>query len=195
MTQRIEVEQKFAAGDFAAMESRLAGLGASVSDAKLEADLYFAHPARDFAATDEALRIRRSGESAWITYKGPKIDTTTKTRREIDLPLAGGSDRYASWRALVEALGFRPVAEVVKHRRKAIVAWEGRHVEVSLDQVDEVGTFVELEIVTEAGDVDRAKAHLASLAQALELAGNERRSYLELLLSRRGGAEKHSSSV
>lgn len=181
---RMEVEQKFPVNDLAAVESRLKALGAELSDPKREVDLYYAHPARDFAATDEALRIRRRGGAGFITYKGPKIDATTKTRREIDLPLPEGPEGCGPWAALLEALGFRPVAEVGKDRRKALVTWEGRRVEVSLDRVDQVGAFVELELVTDAAEVAAAKARIASLAERLGLSGSERRSYLELLLAR-----------
>jgi len=187
--ERMEVELKFPVEDLAAVESRLAALGAEFSGPRREMDLYYAHPARDFAATDEALRIRRRGGDGFITYKGPKIDATTKTRREIDLRLPGGLEGVGPWSALLEALGFRPVAEVGKDRRKAMVDWEGRRVEVSLDQVDQVGTFVELELVTDAAGVDAAKACIASLALRLGLLASERRSYLELLLTRRSCRE------
>jgi adenylate cyclase class 2 len=185
----MEVEQKFPAVDLAAIEVRLRAMGVSISSPKGELDLYFTHPARDFASTDEALRIRRSGGSSWITYKGPKIDATTKTRREIDLALPEGAEARAAWIALIEALGFRPIAEVSKQRRKALVEWEGRQIEVSLDRVENVGTFVELELVTDMADVARAKACIASLAESIGLSGSERRSYLELLLERRGRHE------
>jgi adenylate cyclase class 2 len=183
--ERMEVEQKFPVDDLTAVESRLKALGAELSVPEREVDLYYGHPARDFGATDEALRIRRRGGEGFITYKGPKIDATTKTRREIDLRLPDGPEGCGPWAALLEALGFRPVAEVGKDRRKALVAWEGRRIEVSLDRVDQVGTFVELELVTDSGGIADAKACIASLAERLGLSGSERRSYLELLLARR----------
>jgi adenylate cyclase, class 2 len=182
-----EVEQKFAAADLAAVEARLAELGAVVAAAKREVDEYYAHPARDFAVTDEALRIRsvttEAGEAVHrLTYKGPKIDTATKTRRELELPLERGT--APDWAELLAVLGFRPVAAVRKRRRKAQVAWQGRHVEVSLDEVEQVGTYVELELIAPAEEVDQARACIASLAQKLALSGSERRSYLALLLGR-----------
>ncbi|MGD0896317.1 MAG: class IV adenylate cyclase [Thermoguttaceae bacterium] len=180
-----EVEQKFPVHDLTAVADRLAALGATVSLPAPEVDLYFAHPSVDFAKTDEALRLRRKGESNSLTYKGPKIDATTKTRREIELPLGPGAAALESWAALLEALGFTRVAEVHKTRRKVIVPWQGRQVEASLDDVDRVGTFVELELIAEAEGIEAAKVCLASLAQSLGLSKSERRSYLQLLLGRR----------
>jgi adenylate cyclase class 2 len=184
---RMEVEQKFRVDDLAAVEARLAELGVAVSPPRTEADLYFAHPARDFARTDEALRVRRAGAATFLTYKGPKIDATTKTRREIDLPLAVSDEGPEALRALLEALGFTPVAEVRKRRRKAMAPWEGRQIEVSLDEVDRVGTFVELELIADEVGVEPAKTALASLAARLGLSANERRSYLQLLLGASSG--------
>jgi adenylate cyclase class 2 len=178
---RYEVEQKFPVADMAQVERRLAEMGVDVAPRRLEVDLYFAHPAKDFVRTDEALRIRIIGETNCVTYKGPKIDRTTKTREEIELPLPTGPQGYADGRRLLEALGFRPAGEVRKRRRKAKVPWQGRQVEASLDEVDSLGTFVELELIASAEDVESARETIGQLAVSLGLAGSERRSYLELL--------------
>lgn len=179
-----EVEQKFPVADLAGVEAELNRLDAEVGEPLVEADMYYAHPARDFAATDEALRIRRKGPSNYITYKGPKIDSTTKTRQEIELELPPGAESAAEWASLLEVLGFRPVAEVRKRRRKAAVAWQGRQVEASLDDVERLGTFVELELIADAAGLESAKTCIASLARRLGLSDTERRSYLALLLDR-----------
>jgi len=186
-SMRMEVEQKFPVADLDAVALRLAALGAAWGEVRHESDLYFAHPARDFARTDEALRIRRVGSRAYLTYKGPKVDTTSKTRHEIDLALPDAA-AAPHWQQLLEALGFRPLAEVRKTRRKALLPWLGRQVEVSLDTVDDVGTYVELELVTDTQGVEPAKEVLQSLAAQLGLRASERRSYLELLLERRAGS-------
>ena len=143
---------------------------------------------RDFAATDEALRLRLTGLQGSITYKGPKIDAVTKTRREIELPLGELREGTTGWRELLEALGFRPVAEVRKLRRKAFVSWQDRRIEISLDVVEQVGTFVELELMAGPPDLAAAKACIAALADRLGLTRSERRSYLELLLGRKATA-------
>lgn len=179
---KYEVEQKFPIADMAVLEAKLLAIGVTISEPQWEIDLYFAHPVRDFAQTDEALRIRRQRSSNFITYKGPKIDKTTKTRREIELPLPPGQESAELWCELLEAIGFAPVAEVRKSRRKAKIPWQDRLIEGSLDDVERLGTFAELELVVEADGLDAAKACIASLAKTLGLTGSERRSYLEMLL-------------
>jgi adenylate cyclase class 2 len=175
-----EVELKFPVGDLKELEKRLMAIGAAIGLVQAESDWYFAHPCRDFRQTDEAVRIRRKGEKNFVTYKGPKIDAATKTRREIDLPVAPGEESAANWQSLLEAVGFRPVAEVKKRRRKAKIVWKGREVEGSLDEVEEVGSYFELEILADETGVDAAKSCLFSLAEHLGLKETERRSYLEL---------------
>lgn len=183
---RYEVELKYPTDNTSALETRLTELGASISAAQSETDVYFAHPSLDYTKTDEALRLRRKGTSYTITYKGPKIDSDTKTRREIDLPLAVNEENsFEAWFALLEALGFRPAGEVKKSRRKVRVYWQDANVEVSLDKVERLGDFVELELVVDDDmqSLEDAKSCITSLADSLGLKQSERRSYLELLAS------------
>jgi adenylate cyclase class 2 len=190
---KYEVEQKFPVDDLADVQSRLIELGAAISPPQEEWDLYFVHPVRDFARTDEALRIRRKKDFYAITYKGPKIDQTTKTRREIELPLGDTAEVALQWVELLKALGFSPLAEVRKSRRKAWVKWDNRQVEVSLDRVEQLGAFVELELVVEPAELEAARAVVASLAERLGLRNSERRSYLELLLAVRPAHGRNES--
>lgn len=183
---KFEVEQKFPIEDMAEVETRLASVGARFTDAVVQVDRYFAHPSRDFAQTDEAIRIRQVGDANFITYKGPKIDATTKTREEIELPLHNGDEHAKQWVSLLDVLGFAPVATVCKRRRHAHVAWQGVEIEVALDQVQDLGNFIELELHADEVEVDVAKSKLQSLADELGLAGSQQLSYLELLLATTG---------
>lgn len=182
----VEVELKFPVADFAAVVARLDQMSARWHAPVEQVDLYYAHPVRDFAATDEALRIRRVGARAWITYKGPKLDSQTKTRRELELPLVANSpegDVSAAdrWHELLAALGFRPAAEVRKLRRACQLEIAGRQIEVACDDVEGLGKFVELETAADSGDLDAARAVLLGVARNFCLTSGERRSYLELL--------------
>ncbi len=191
-----EVEEKFAihAEDVPRLQRDLAVLGAIEAGAAIQVDTYFNHPSRDFAQTDEAVRIRRQNEKCWLTYKGPKIDAETKTRREIDLPLVDSAERsgeYGSvepdaarqWIELLLALGFRVVADVMKTRRTYQVSFRDYTIELALDSIEQLGWFVELELpATDDAQLAAAQAAIAALAAQLGLENSERRSYLELLL-------------
>ncbi|MCS7305340.1 MAG: class IV adenylate cyclase [Thermoguttaceae bacterium] len=186
---RLEVELKFPVEDLQLVAVQLRALGGEIGPLHEEVDRYYAHPARDFAQTDEALRIRQKGGQCWLTYKGPKIDPASKTRREIDLPLPDGPDCFAAWDELLQALGFQPVAEVRKKRRKAFLDWQGHRVETSLDEVAELGSFVELELVCDPANLEAARSALTNLADRLGLQQSQRRSYLELLLEKRSSSD------
>ncbi len=188
-----EVELKFPLADPQVVERRLVSLAARFREPIEQVDRYFNHPGRDFARTDEALRLRREGDEVVITWKGPRVDSATKTRREIELPLASvppapGDHAHAvertlgAWTELLESLGFRPVRTVTKRRRPARVPWQGTEIEAAIDHVHGLGDFLEIELLARQGEVPLARACLESLARELGCGAPERRSYLELLL-------------
>ncbi len=182
----IEVEQKYPLADVAELERQLTALRAGRGETQTQVDSYFAHPARDFAQTDEALRLRRVGNVNYITYKGPKLDRTTKTRQEVEIELPAGHRSADDAKALLVALGFRPVVDVRKRRTPWNVRWQEWEIGVAVDDVAEVGSFVELEIVVEPAETSAARTAISALAERLNLSNAERRSYLELLLAARG---------
>lgn len=186
-----EVEQKYPVEDFSAVVEALSGFEPEQLAEAEQVDVYFAHPSRDFAATDEAFRIRSIGEQSLVTYKGPKLDSSTKTRRELEMPLAEDPTSGAQFEEILLALGFRRVAVVRKRRCGYRVHHRGTTVEVALDDVDGVGRYVELEVAcaddgnpdASGETLDAARDVLAELAGRLNLQHSERRSYLELLLA------------
>jgi adenylate cyclase class 2 len=185
MDATYEVEQKFIVADLEALRARVEAAGIAFGEPVLQIDRYFNHPQRDFAETDEAFRIRVDGEQNRITYKGPKIDLTTKTRQEIELSIASGSETQEAMAAMLRALSFREVATVQKTRRYATIPHDKWQVELTLDDVNEVGTFAELEIVVQTDQLDSARAALHEVAEIWKLGEVERRSYLRLLLELR----------
>jgi len=176
-----EVEQKFRLSEVQSVEAKLTELGVRLADPIEQIDHYFNHPSRDFDQTDEALRLRQVGAENFITYKGPRIDATTKTRRELELPLPPGQEMTLKFVSLLTALGFRPVGTVRKRRRKGSIAFDGRDTEIALDEVGGLGSFLELEISADDSNLERAKQSLQSLAGRLGATNSERKSYLELL--------------
>jgi adenylate cyclase class 2 len=218
-----EVEMKVPA-EHDPVRERLAAMDADHVGRVTQIDTYYDAPDRDFAATDEAFRVRRetdnddgargggtesdaghstetdtghstetdtghsaegstdSEERVFLTYKGPLVDDTSKTREEAETRVADGE----AIRAILAGLGYNPAATVRKERDRYAVAG----CRVTLDRVERVGTFVEVEhhdAVTE-GDIDRARETVTDLLRDLRLDPGEgiQTSYLGLLLAEDG---------
>lgn len=186
----IEVEAKFQVTDRSELIRRIrADWGAQLSEIVEQSDEYFEHPSRSFDETDEALRIRRvaaDGQKSDIQlcYKGPRLDTETKTRAEIecDLSLLAESSE-SSCRSILLALGFRPVGTVQKHRQVYVFRNLNRDWTMSFDDVSELGSFVELETQCDEAERTLATTDLRELAQQMQLGPSIRTSYLEMLFA------------
>ncbi len=178
MPGNVEIEAKIVLPDcglLEALEDRLTSLGAVLETAIHEKDYYYQHPCRDFASTDEALRIRVTGSGGWaeLTYKGPKkIIGSSKAREEISVRVEG----YEAMAALLEKLGFRLVAVVEKDRR--YYAYQG--LSIALDRVKGLGCFVEIE--AKRGGAEEVEKALDLLG--LRAYPKTHQSYLELVLGR-----------
>ncbi len=181
MASGLEVEAKYRLDDAAAFRARVLALAGGPGEIETHEDRYFAAPDRDFARTDEACRLRVANGAAVLTYKGPKFDAATKTRREIEVPLAAGTAAAAG--EFLAALGYRETLTVRKTRERWRLVRAGRPCEICLDQVAGLPPHAEIETLAAPAELDAARAALAALAAELGFAGpSERRSYLELLL-------------
>lgn len=179
-----EVELKFPLADSREVVARLSAAGAEAGETVEQADAYFNHPQRDFAATDEAFRIRSSGTANCVTYKGPVLDQATKTRVEHEVGLVPGAPARETFADVLTALGFRPVRTVRKSRQVFRLRWQDRDLEIALDQVEGLGQFLEIETIADEAGREAAKSAILAFAARLELSTPERRSYLRLLLER-----------
>jgi len=177
-----EVELKFPIADAADITLQLIALGAARGMVVEQEDLYFRHPSRDFRQTHEALRIRRSGEATFVTFKGPIVDSRTKMRRELEIPFGQGAADFDRMRELFTTLGFEPVRSVEKTRALFDLQWEGRDLELAVDAVGGLGNFLEIESLAQESDREAARDVILHLAERLGLHNPERRSYLQLLL-------------
>lgn len=184
MTYEVELKFRLPAGTH--IPERLLALGAVRGHSQRQVDQYLAHPVRDFSSTDEALRIRSIGDENRITYKGPVIDRATKTRHESELTFQPGSQAAEQFAQIWEQLGFRRVRVVSKTRQSYSLRWHDRDLEICLDEVDGLGSFLEIETLADDSDKAAAQQAILSLAKELQLSEPERRSYLEMLLERDG---------
>lgn len=174
-----EVEVKIPA-DHERVRQRLEQIGADLDQSVTQVDVYYDAPHRTFAETDEALRIRRertgNDERVKVTYKGPLVDTDSKTREEFETTVGNES----AIEGILDRLGFTEAATVRKDRR--MYALDGYT--VTLDDVEGVGQYVEVEQETTEEDVDTVRRGAFEVVDRLGLDPDDqiRTSYLGLLL-------------
>lgn len=174
----LEIEAKARIDDKEELKRKVLERGGEFAKDEIHEDIYFAHPSRDFKKTDEALRVRKVvGANSFLTYKGPKLDNLTKTREEFETKI----DSHGSMVEALERLGFTKVLEVVKKRSHYNLG----DYEISIDEIDGLGQFIEIEKHGESYEPEELVEQLKKLG--IEESMMERKSYLELLLELKGG--------
>lgn len=188
LPSNLEIEQKFRVDDFQAVHAKILDLECIDRGELEQRDEYFSHPCRNFKKTDEALRIRYEGDRAILTYKGPKLAGPIKSREELEWPFEFESTKASQdpnprppigW--LLQRLGFLPIATVRKHRQWFHLLVDQIKVAVSLDQVEQLGCFVEIESVCLDSQRAAHETAIRSIAQQLGLEHPITASYLGML--------------
>lgn len=181
----LEIEIKVKVSSLDPIREKLLANGAELIADQEEHDLYYNAPHRDFAVTDEALRIRYltnqiCGKAMLpnVTYKGPKVGREGfKSREELIVDLSS-AEEYC---LILERLGFRLTAEVVKHREM----YQCENALVTLDTLPGIGTFSEIEASFDLSE-DEAIAVINKTAEMAGIVGERlTKSYLEILLDSR----------
>jgi adenylate cyclase, class 2 len=178
----LEIELKVAVNDLGQVRTRLTELNATSIGRMHEHDIYYNAPHRDFGKTDEAMRVRYTNDHAVVTYKGAKIKKFgLKAREELNT----GVEYGPVFETMLARLGFMKTAEVDKWREN----YRYDNAMISLDTVDELGTFVEIEVIAESED-SNAATEIEKISKEIGVHGEPiLASYLELLLSKRSAAQ------
>ncbi|MFX0053135.1 MAG: class IV adenylate cyclase, partial [Candidatus Hermodarchaeota archaeon] len=148
-------------------------------------DTYFQSSTKDFWLTDEALRLRESRHGnirkTEMTYKGPKKGRNMKIREEITIEVSD----WEKTKHILKNIGFKPFTTIKKQRKN----WDHQNITISLDKVEGLGFYLEIEISTPKGfkEIEKIKDKIFRLAK--EIIPNydgqdERRSYLELMFQK-----------
>ncbi|AFD00621.1 adenylate cyclase [Methanocella conradii HZ254] len=174
----IEIEIK-ARVDAGALRRRLGQEGATLERRVEQTDLYFNAPHRDFARTDEALRLRKEEGRVFLTYKGKKLDAKSKTRKEVEVEVAD----FRRMEDILLSLGFTRSLRVHKTRE----IYHFGDAVACLDMVDGLGEFVELEaLASDTKDIEERRDWLIGEMRRLGVEGELiRESYLEMLLAKK----------
>jgi adenylate cyclase class 2 len=133
-----EVEIKLRVADTLVVE-RIKAAGFHESAARvLEVNQLFDRPDNELRTTDRLLRLRRVGDRAIVTYKGPSERGRHKSREEIEFRVSDG----AAFELVLNRLGYSPGFLYEKYRTE--FAREGDSGVVTLDETP-IGIFLELE--------------------------------------------------
>jgi adenylate cyclase class 2 len=184
-----EVEIKFRVLNLPDLVEHLQHFGCELGAAVEERDWFYQHPQRDFTQTDECLRLRHrlmpdGSEEKSLTYKGPRIDQETKTRRELEIRILVGD----SWEEMLEVLGFSVKASIRKFRRYGELRYSEHQLGICVDCLPELGseTFVELETFASEADLAEKRALVIEVSKELGLTESIQTSYLGLLTQAHG---------
>ena len=178
----LEFELKVRTSSLDPVRQQLIGHNARFCGRIHEHDIYYNAPHRDFGITDEAIRVRYTNDHALVTYKGAKIKTSgLKAREELNIVVDSGT----VFEQMLDRLGFTRTAEVNKWREN----YRLFDAAITLDEVESLGTFVEIEILAEDESSDAA-ARIQEIAKEIGVDGEPiLDSYLEMLLSKRSAAQ------
>jgi len=165
----------------------------------LHEDTYFNLPKelRDFKKTDEALRIRKSIEfqkdnkdsekkiiKYYLTYKGKKLDSLTKSRNELEIIVDDG----VQLKEILKSLGFREIFTVKKERELYEFDYKENVVEALIDYIPILKEyFIEVEIQVDTNDeLDETRNILFSFLSQFGIKREDsiRESYLELIAAK-----------
>ena len=165
----LEIEVKLRIPSVALLAGRLTAAGFVLAHpAALESNQLWDRDG-ELLARDSALRVRRYGETALLTWKGPKVaDPRLKIRPERET----GVEDPEALEAILQALGYQPVLAMAKTR----AIYRRDDLEACLDETP-FGPFLELE-----GDRDAIDAAMAELG--LDPDQIEPRSYAALYTGR-----------
>jgi len=136
-----EIEAKLKVDSLSDIEKRLSELGAESVGCRHQKDYYFDDSTGTFLKFDRCLRLRwqsaDENEKIFLTYKGPKEKANLKERQEIEIELKN----INSAEDLLGAIGFERGLVIEKKRS----LWHLDRCTIALDQLPELGCFVEIE--------------------------------------------------
>lgn len=184
-TDNFEIEIKIPIEDPERIMKSLLARGFQKYQKVIEEDMYYNSAYHDVRKYDEALRIRKTRDlltgktGAQINFKGKKIDQISMSRREYET----GIEDPDCMEKILGAIGFTRAAGVKKTRNYL----QREEMTACLDQVENLGNFLELEVIVGKADLrEKCLAQMKEILQELELSMDNtvRSSYLSMLVDK-----------
>lgn len=179
----IEVEIKLPINNRKEIKEKLLSIGFVLESREKETDTYFDNLSGEIRTRGQALRVREYVDlitgtaKAQINFKDRKIDQVSMTRTELETEIGQASTIHQ----ILNSIGFHEVCPVVSKIR---TTYRKASLSACLDQVENLGDFLELEILVYT-DVQYENA-LHKIEEVLGMLGcsindTTRTSYLSML--------------
>lgn len=183
---RYEIEIKLPVNNPDDVKEQLRSNGFQEEAVIRECDMYYNSLYHDVKKLGEALRIRKSTNlstgkfQAQINFKGKKIDDVSMSRQEYETLV----ENPESMEKILIALGFEPAGGVQKTR----CYMKRDNMTACLDQVDNLGYFLELEMIASEESMREQYLHIIEkflTELGLAMKDTVRTSYLSMLTGER----------
>ena len=119
-----------------------------------------------------------------MTYKGNKLDLSTKTREEIEVKV----NNFEKMIKILNVLGFQEVLTIQKERELYEITYLDKKIDLLVDYIPKLqGFYMELEmIVNSIEEIDDARDFLFDFLENLDISAKNsiRKSYLELIIEK-----------
>lgn len=165
---RKEIEVKARVLDLTILTKKLEDLGVTLSEPVVQNDETFVDvnygDYAQFQPGKNLLRIREEGGKFIFTIKQPQSNQLDAIERETEI-----TDPQ-EFRESLLLMGYKPVVKINKVRRKA----KYKDFEICLDEVKELGNFVEVEKITDDVKAEEVQEELFQFLESLGIKREDR---------------------
>lgn len=179
----IEIEVKFPLYNIKEIISFLNKNAQRKTENVTQTDTYFTPAHKDFLSKKypyQWLRLRESNKGVILNYK----HFYPENQKETDYCNEFETEVNENIKQIFQRLDFKELVKVEKIRS----TWQLKNVEVAIDEIKELGSFIELEITSNVENPKEAKAYLYKILQEMcaQIGEEDYRGYPFLLLEKRG---------
>lgn len=171
-----EIELKFKVENLEELIKRLEKKGCNISPIKIQYDTIYVSDINNTESTEGSvwLRVRKENDKIELNYK--KQSSKKMESEEIEFEVSS----YELANKFLKALGYTPWVEVNKKRRYS----KYKEYNICIDEVERLGSFIELEILVEEKDNKDYEMILLKTAEELGINVNNRiNSHYDTMIS------------
>ena len=154
----MEIEIKAICRDLEKLKKVILSFGAIEDKEKHQIDEYYNHPNRDLRKTNEYIRLRYKPMGGDCTF-AYHINLSDGVNNEFEVNI----DNLKTFKQILDNLGFKLLGIIDKKRK----TYRLRDFKITLDEVKDIGNFIEIEVEGNESEIAQKKASCISMAEEL----------------------------